>query len=186
MLPPSLCGDSMRDDTGDLSWPARLRWPTALAGLFLVVFAATTLAGPGRIDIVDGQTRYEVARSLVEHGDSVIRDKDVWFAVLPGRDGQPYTNYRFPQTVLGVVAIWVADATGRVDEERRQFFFALIGPLACGLLALVYALWFRHLGHSPGASVAWAAAGIFCTPNWYYGTSSFDDILGAAAVVPAV
>src|ERR1700722_8250106 len=115
MLSPSLCGDSMRNDSGDLSCPARLRWPTALAGLFLVVFAATTLAGPGRIDIVDGQTRYEVARSLVEHGDSVIRDKGVWFAVLPGRDGQTHTNYRFPHSGLGVLTIWLADATGPVE-----------------------------------------------------------------------
>src|SRR6516164_6696942 len=79
----------------------RLGWPAALFGLLLLVFAVVALSGPGRIDIVDGQTRYEVARSLVDHGDSVIRDKDVWFAVLPGRDGQPHTNYRFPQSGLG-------------------------------------------------------------------------------------
>ena len=29
----------------------------------------------------------------------------VWFGVLTGRDGQPYTNYRFPQTGLGVLAM---------------------------------------------------------------------------------
>jgi hypothetical protein len=155
-------------------------------GQCLFVFAATALSGPGRIDIVDGQTRYEVARSLVDHGDSVIRDKDVWFAVLPGRDGRPHTNYRFPQSGLGVVAIWIADATGPIDEARRQFFFTLISPLACALLALTYALWFRGLGYSARASLGWATAGIFCTPNWYYATSTFDDMLGAAAAVGAV
>jgi hypothetical protein len=49
-----------------------------------------------------------------------------------------------------------------------------------------YAVLFRRLGIGPKASLLWAAAGIFCTPNWYYGTSTFDDILGAAAVVLAV
>jgi hypothetical protein len=161
-------------------------WRAALAGLFVFVFAAVALSGPGRIDVVDGQTRYEVARSLAEHGDSVIRDKHVWFGVLPGRDGRPYTNYRFPQSGLGVLAIWAADATGRVEEARRQFFFTLIGPLACAALALTYAVWFRRLGHGPAASLGWAAAGIFCTPSWFYGTSTFDEALGAAAVVPAV
>jgi 4-amino-4-deoxy-L-arabinose transferase-like glycosyltransferase len=135
---------------------------------------------------VDGQTRYEVARSLVEHGDSVIRDRHVWFAVLTGRDGRKYTNYRFPQSGLGVVAIWLADATGPVSEPRRHFFFSLISPLACAFLALTYALWFRALGHGPGASLAWAAAGILCTPCWFYGTSTFDDLLTAAALVPAL
>src|SRR5437667_8037913 len=91
-------------------------WLLALAGLFLLVFAVVALTGPGRIDIVDGQTRYEVGRSLVEHGDSVIRDRDCWFAVIPGRDQQLYTNYRLPQSALAAVAIVAADATGRVSE----------------------------------------------------------------------
>src|SRR5437016_14379728 len=112
-----------------------LRWPAGLAGLLLVVLAVTALSGPGRIDIVDGQTRYEVARSLVEHGDSVIRDPEVWFAVMPGRGGQLYTNYRLPQSALGVVAIWLADATGPVSEMRRHFFFSLISPFAAAVLA---------------------------------------------------
>ncbi|HYT93895.1 MAG TPA: hypothetical protein VEL76_34570 [Gemmataceae bacterium] len=168
-----------------LAW-GTLRWRLALAGQFLFVFAAVALSGPGRVDINDGQTRYEVARSLVEYGDSVIRDKNVWFAVMPGRNGETYTNYRFPQTGLGILAIWFADATGRDGEARRLFFFTLISPLLAAFLALTYSVWFRSLGHSPGASLAWATAGIFCTPNWYYGTSTFDDMLGAAAVVPAV
>src|SRR5262245_27945046 len=119
-----------------------LRWWIALAGQFLFVFAAVALSGPGRVDINDGQTRYEVARSLVEHGDSMIRDKNVWFAVMPGRDGQTYTNYRFPQTGLGVLAIWLADLSGPEGEARRLFFFTLISPLLAAFLALTYAVWF--------------------------------------------
>src|SRR5437762_12007681 len=105
-----------------------IAWPTALVGQFLLVFALVALSSPGRIDIVDGQTRYEVARSLVEHGDSVIREPDTWFRVHPGRDGKKYTPYRFPQSGLGVLAIWLADATGPVSELRRHFFFNLISP----------------------------------------------------------
>ena len=51
-----------------------LRWMMALAGLFLAVFAVVALSGPGQFDISDGWVRYEVARSLVEHGDVNIRD----------------------------------------------------------------------------------------------------------------
>ena len=71
-------------------------------------------------------------------------------------------------------------------DGRRQFFFTLISAVACGILALCYALWFRRLGHCPRAAIAWALAGIFCTPNWFYGTSVFDDLLGSAAVVLAL
>jgi hypothetical protein len=165
---------------------ARLRAALAFGGLFLFVFAALALTGPGRIDIVDGQTRYEVAHSLVEHGDSVIRDKHVWFPVSKGRNGDRYTLYRFPQTGLGVLAILAADLSGPATEARRQFFFTLISPFAGAVLAVTYAVWFYGLGYGLRASLLWSLAGLFCTPNWYYGTSAFDDMLGASAVVLAV
>jgi hypothetical protein len=168
------------------SAPRPALWRASLAGLFLFVFAAAALSGPGRIDIVDGHTRYEVARSLVEHGDSIIRNPHVQFSVHVGRDGERYTDYRIPQTAAGVVAILAADATGPVSEPRRHFFFALTGAFAGAVLAVTYGVWFRALGHGPAASLAWGAAGFFCTPSWYYATSTFDDILGTATVVLAV
>ena len=162
------------------------RWWIAQAGLFLTVFATVALSGPGRIDIVDGQTRYEVARSLIEHGDLVIRDPTVWFAVLPGRAGQRYAMYRFPHSAAGVIAILVADHVGPVNEGRRHFFFTMISAVASAALAVVYSAFFRHLGHGPRSSLLWGVGGIFCTPSWFYGTSTFDDILGSTAVVLAV
>jgi hypothetical protein len=166
--------------------PATLRWAAALLGLFLFVFAAAALSGPGRIDIVDGQVRYEVAHSLVDHGDPVVRDPYAWFCVYPGRDGQPYALYRLPHSLLGVVAIWAADATGPVAEVRRHVFFVWVSAVMGGVLAVAYAVWFRATGLRPAAALFWAAAGIFVTPSWYYATSTFDDILGAAALVLAV
>src|SRR3954454_813583 len=145
---------------------ARAAWPLALAGQFVFVFAAVALSGPGRIDIVDGQTRYEVARSLVEHGDSHVRDQEVTFWVFPGRGGERYTPYRFPQSVLGTGAIALADATGPVNEGRRHFFFTLTSAFACALLPVGYALWFRRVGLAPGAALLWALGGVFCTPSW--------------------
>ncbi len=163
----------------------RRRWLSKV-GLFLVVFSILALSGPGRIDIVDGQARYEAARSLVDHGDTVIRNDDVWYGVFPGREGLPQTGYRFPQSVLGVPAILAADATGPVREVRRHYFFVLTSAAAAGLLALLYAAWFRREGLTDRRALLWAGAGVFCTPSWFYGTSTFDDILGAAAIVAAV
>lgn len=161
-------------------------WWIGLVGLALVVFFFAALSGPGRIDIVDGQTRYEVARSLLEHGDPAIRNPDVWFNVFPGREGRSYTRYRLPQSLLGVPLLALADATGPTSEERRHFFFVLGGAAAAALLAVVYALWFSGSGLSPASSLVWALLGIVCTPSWFYATSTFDDLLCAAAVVPAI
>jgi hypothetical protein len=164
----------------------RGRWVVVLVGLFLLVFAIAALSGPGRMDIIDGQPRYEVAKSLVDHGDVQVRDPALTFCVFPGRDGAQYCLYRLPQSLLGVPALLLADATGPSDESRRQFFFVLTSAFAAGLLAVAYAVWFRRLGHSPPAAAGWALAGIFCTPCWFYSTSIFDDILGTTAVVAAL
>lgn len=157
-----------------------------LASLFLFVSAVVCLSGPGRIDIVDGHTRYDVGRSLVEHGDSAVRDPDAWFGVFPGRDGQKFTNYRFPQSALAAVSILLADATGPKSEPRRHFFFSLSGGVLCGLIAVLYAVWFIQDGASPRSALLWAAGGIFCTPLWFYGTTTFDDVLGGLFTLAGV
>src|SRR3954470_8782271 len=84
----------------------------AAGGLFISVFAVVALTGPGRIDIVDGQARYEVARSLALNGDSAVRHSHVWFGVFPGPEARRYTYYRFPHSVLGAPAVWLADLAG--------------------------------------------------------------------------
>ncbi len=155
-------------------------------GLFLSVFAAVALTGPGRIDVSDGLTRYDVSRSLIDHGDFAVRNPDVWYTVFPGRDGQRFSTYRFPQSILGVPALLLADLTGPVREQRRQFFFILISAFAAAMLAVAYLAWFRASKLTEGRALFWAAAGIFCTPTWFYATSTFDDVLGAAAIVAAI
>jgi hypothetical protein len=165
---------------------ARAGLGLVLPGLFVFTAAVVALAGSGRMDIIDGQSRYEVARSLVDHGDVEVRDPDVTFCVLPGRNGKRFSLYRLPQSVLGVSALWLADATGPVRETRRQFFFVLTGAVAAGVLAVSYALWLCRLGHRPAAAAGWALAGVFCTPSWYYATSTFDDLLGTTAAVGAL
>jgi hypothetical protein len=162
------------------------KWCTALGGLSLLVFAVVALSSAGRIDVVDGHTRYEVGRSFVEHGDSIVRNADAWFAVFPGRNGERYTNYRFPQSVVAAAAIVASDASGPVTESRRHFFFALSGAVLCALMACLYAYWFRKQGQGFSASIGWAAAGIFCTPTWFYGATTFDDVLGTLVVLAAI
>jgi hypothetical protein len=167
-------------------FPADAAWRLSLLGLALAVFAVVAMSSAGRIDVVDGQTRYEVGRSLADNGDSIVRNKSAWFAVFDGRNGQRYSNYRFPHSLVAAAAILVADATGPHSEIRRHFFFSLSGAVLCALIAVAYSGWFRCRGHGRLACLGWAAGGIFCTPTWYYGTTSFDEVLGTLVVLAAV
>ena len=71
-------------------------------------------------------------RSLLEHGDVVIRDPDVWYPILPGPDGKTYTNYRLPHSLLGVPALALADLCGPPSEARRHFYFVLLRAVGWG------------------------------------------------------
>src|SRR5437762_3672514 len=144
------------------------------------------MSTPGRIDIVDGETRYESARSLVEHGDFAIRNDRIWFGVFPGRDKMRHTSYRLPQIILGAPAIVLSDTTGPRSEPRRHFFFTLTSAVAAATLAPLYAIWFRHRGRSPRTAVVLGVFGVLANPSWFYGTSTFDDILGTTALVAVV
>ena len=89
--------------------------------------------------------------------------------------------------MIAAGCVLVADATGPSGvEARRHFFFSLHGAVLAAGLAVTYAVWFRRRGLSPTAAIGWAAAGIFCTPSWYYSTSTFDDLLGTWACVAAL
>ena len=148
----------------------------------LILFAVLAASDPGRIDINDGQSRYEAGRNLVDHHDPDVRDPTLVSAIYIGRDGHHYSNYRLPQSVCAALAVVVSDLLGAGNETRRQFLFAMTSPVMGALLGGLYARWFSQRGHAP----SWAILGVLATPCWYYSTSSFDDILGAVAVVGAL
>jgi hypothetical protein len=163
-----------------------IRWPLALTGLALTVFAVAALTGPGRIDIDDGQARFEAGRGWIEVGRPIATDPRVYWHVLPGRNGENYTYYRAPSEAAAAASVAIADATGEITEGRRHFIYSLHGAVAAALLVIVFAVAFRAQGLSHRAALGWAAAGIFCSPCWFYATSTFDDLLGTLAVIIAI
>jgi hypothetical protein len=169
---------------------SRSVWRLALAGLALAVFAVVGLSGPGRLDIVDGEARYEVARAIYERGEIALDPAlDFRWSFLPGREGRWYSVYRLPQSLLGLPALALADLTrppAAPSEPRRRFFFLLEGAVLAAAFAALAASWFRERGLAPRQALAWAALGVVATPVWYYGTSSFDDLGGGVFAVAAL
>jgi hypothetical protein len=163
-----------------------IRWLLSLTGLALVVFAVAALTGPGRIDIDDGQARFEAGRGWIETGRPIVTDPRVYWHVLPGCGGENYTYYRAPSEAAAAVSVAVADATGAKAEGRRHFVYSLHGAVAAALLVVVFAVAFRAQGLSDRAALGWAASGFFCSPCWFYATSTFDDLLGTLAVIVAI
>jgi hypothetical protein len=161
------------------------RWTTAL-GVFLVVGVAYALSGPGRIDTIDGQWRYEVAANLVKEGRPVIRDPALRGSGLPGRDGLRYAYYNAGASVAGFPFVWVGELLGDADGEVQRFLFSLTSAVAGGLLASALYLFYRTLDVENGPALGWTAVSAFGTLLWPLATSAFDQVQHAALVLLAV
>ncbi len=143
-------------------------------GIFLVVGAVYSAAGPGRIDIIDGQYRFEVARNLLEHGSIRIRDPFLPAAV-PGLAGGKYSPYGLSGSIVALPLLVLARAAGPPSVDRQQFFFSFVSALFGAATASVLFLFYRTLGVARRPALLWTLAAAFATLAFPASTSVFDQ-----------
>jgi len=151
-------------------------WTTL--GIALLVFAIYALSGPGRIDIIDGQLRYEVASNLLKDGRPVLRDPAILsnpMIAVKGRDRSYYSYYCVAGSVLAVPFVWLGGLLGNPNGDGQRFLFSFasgaFGALATSLLYLFY----LRLGVSRKRALLWALVSAFATLLWPASTSTFDN-----------
>lgn len=158
------------------------RWFVAGGALLVLVAAAYVLTNPGRIDIIDGQLRYEVLVNLLSLGQPVILDPALAPAAAKGLDGFRYTGHGFASALtawplMTVGMLFVEDAaTGRfLFADTGRFLFALTtslyGASALGVLLAFY----RLLGVPLRRAVAWSMVLAFASLWWPLSVSTFDQ-----------
>jgi len=142
--------------------------------------AAYVLTGPGRIDIIDGQLRYDVTRSLLDGAGFQVRDP-----VLPhkvaGLEGRQYAFYGPGASVLGLPLVWLARSLGG-DRNTEMFFFSLTSAFVVSACVGAFYLLRRRLGGTELRSTAWAFFLAFGTPLWPLATTVFDQGQHAAVL----
>src|SRR5262249_51239607 len=123
---------------------------TAL-GIGLIVFVLYTLSHPGRIDIVDGQYRYEIAQNLLHEGRPVIFDRqliDLEVGSLPGLNGEYYSFYGVGGSAVAMPILMIADLFTDYNGDLHRFLFSLISAFAGALVACVLFLFYCDIGAS--------------------------------------
>ena len=150
----------------------RARLVTAL-GICLFVAAVYIAAGPGRIDIIDGQYRFEVARNLVE--DYSIQLRDMFLGnTIDGVLGA-YSPYGVSGSLTGVPLIVLADLIGAPSMDRRMFFFSFTSGVLGALTAAVLFLFLTELSVPPRRALGWTLVASFATLAFPVATSTFDQ-----------
>jgi hypothetical protein len=143
------------------------------AGILLLGSAVYVAASPGRIDIIDGQYRFEVAHNLVDDGSVQIRDTFLGDAV-PGLIGA-YSTYGISGSLVPIPLILVA-RIARDSLDREQFFFSFTSSVfGAATLALLF-LFFIELGIAWRAALAWTAVAGLATLIFPASATVFDQI----------
>jgi hypothetical protein len=183
----------------------------AVAFLVVFLFLVYLLLSSLRIGSGDGETIYQVTRSLVEgrgfaipppSSDAVV--VDAFSEPIPpeklrgggpygawGSDGRYYAQYGVGQSLLAVPFYLFGRGVYRLTSWGTEGFVTrvavmLLNPLALSLLGgMLYCLAMR-LGYSKGAAVSSALVACLATPLLVYSKTFFSEPLVALALSAAV
>ena len=146
------------------------------AGLVCTALAAYILTGPGRIDVTDGQWRYEVTQSLVDEGLPIVRDPVLVRGSIVGRHGLLYSAYGLAGSAVALPLVWIGKVLFEdADGELRRFLFSLTSAFfGAFLLALLYRF-YRALEIDRSPAFRWTLVAGFATLLWPLAASTFDQ-----------
>jgi hypothetical protein len=150
----------------------RARTLTAL-GVGLFVAAVYVATGPGRVDIIDGQYRFEVARNLVEYSSIQVRDPFLTDAVK-GLLGA-YSPYGLSGSLSAVPLVALSSLFGAPSQDRQQFLFSFTSGISGAITAAVLFLFLTALAVPARRALAWTLVASFATLAFPVATSTFDQ-----------
>ena len=156
-------------------------------GLFLLVLGAYVLSSPGRIDMVDGQIRFDVSYHLVTKGWPNFGDRWLSRSIgVPGARGLRYSFYGPSGSVLGVPLVWLGQRMDPTSVQASEFMFSMLSPILGAAIAPLLFAFYLELGSSLGIALFWTLVSSLGTYVWAISTSSFDNAQHAFFVLAAV
>src|SRR5215469_715849 len=131
-------------------------------GVFLLVLVTYALTSPGRIDIIDGQARFDVAYNWLHSGRPLITDSWIrpWTSIR-GRDHLPYSYYGPPASILSMPLIAIGSLFDGPSLGASQFLFSLTSPILGASTAVILYLFYLELGLTLRQAVAWTLINAF-------------------------
>jgi hypothetical protein len=153
----------------------RARLLSAL-GVAAALLAVYLLTNAGRIDIIDGQIRYEVAANWLETGEPTIRDRALTgtpFAIRGER--ATYATYNAAGSVAAMPLMLLSRLLPGHSIERDRFAFSMTGPLFGAAVAGILVIAYGMLGFGTARALRWAAMTSLATLWWPGSLTVFDQ-----------
>lgn len=184
---PSAPGCQDSKDSSAFSPAARTSKRWIASGLFFLVLAIYIVSSPGRIDLVDGQARYDVAYNWLTLGLPILSDP--WIAGymgVVGREGFYYAQYGPGGSASSIPLVQLGLLMNPTSQELVRFLFSLTSCFFGALTAVVLFLFYTELGVSLRKSFVWVMVSAFATLVWPLSTSSFDNAQHAFFAIAAL
>src|SRR3954469_4989224 len=154
----------------------------ALGG-FLLCGAVYGAAGPGRIDMIDGQYRFEVARNIIDYNSVQIGDVYLGGAVH-GVLGE-YSSYGISGSAVAFPLVLLSRALGPRSIDRDQFFFSFTSSLFGAASAALLFLFYTDLGIERMRALRWTFVTAFATLYFPGSITVFDQAQHAFFILAA-
>ena len=152
------------------------RWLLAAAGVMLAAASLYVVTGPGRIDIIDAQLRYDVGINVLVQRRPVLADPMLQHAAVRGPDGASFSRYGLASVLTSAPLLALGLAADRPAGAVSHFLFslttALFGAATLGLLLA----FLRLLGVPLRRAVAWSTVLALGTLWWPLSVSTFDQV----------
>jgi hypothetical protein len=146
------------------------------SGIFLFVLALYVLTSPGRIDIVDGQARFDVTYNWLVIGRPIVRDQLIApFMSVPGRHAFRYSYYGAPASIFAMPLVWLGLLTSAPAIQPSQFLFSLTSSIIGAGIAPILFLFYLELGLTRRRAFAWTMVSSFATFIWPASNTTFDN-----------
>jgi hypothetical protein len=155
-------------------------------GIFFLVLAAYVSTGPGRIDIIDGQARYDVTYHWLVEGRPIMRDP--WIKPLmavKGVGGLSYSYYGPAASVFAMPLVWFGLLVDVPPGEPGRFLFSLTSAIFGALVAVILYLFYVQLGFRRRTAIGWTMVSAFTTLIWPASASTFDNAQHAFFAIAA-
>jgi hypothetical protein len=163
-----------------------------VALVFAFSLAAYLLTSPGHLQTFDVLAELEVSRSILRHGDFIVR---IQLDTVRASDGRTYSVHDPGESLLLLPAVAVADILapgsdpreaevqlGAIDDAVGSF----LSPVAVSATVALLAMFLLDLGFGSGTALVTALMLGFMTFMWAYAHDSFDIAPATFFILSAV
>lgn len=153
------------------------RWSLAAWGAFLLLLGVYLFGHPGRIDVIDGQLRFDVAKSMLDHQGPVISDPYLSLGKLPTdkRSGKKYSYYTAPASILGTFPMAISRSILGHTGPSDRFSFSLVNAFVGALIGPLLLAFYRRLNVALVPALAWTMVFGLATLWWPGSETTFDQ-----------